>query len=90
MLPGNVMQPLVTLRWNWGVFYEKTVRSLLSGGIDAARDDSHAINDWWGLSTGVVDLDMDPGMPEGIRQLAGILKDGIIREQIRKGNLPEE
>ena len=82
MLPGNVMQPLVTLRWNWGVFYEKTVRSLLSGGIDAARDDSHAINDWWGLSTGVVDLDMDPGMPEGIRQLAGILKDGIIREQI--------
>ncbi len=80
--PGGNMLPLASPRWDWGKFYEKTVRSLLSGGIEALRDSDHAINDWWGISTGVVDVDMDENLPAGVKQLAGILKNGIIKEEI--------
>ena len=80
--PGGALLPLGAPRWNWGVYYEKTVRSLLSGGIDALRDSSHAVSDWWGISTGVVDVDVDGRLPAGMRQLAKILKDGIVAETL--------
>ena len=73
---------LTTPRWNWGAFDEKTVRTLMAGGVDAVRDSSHAINDWWGLDTGMVDIDMEPDIPDGVRRLGDILKDGIISGRI--------
>lgn len=80
--PGGALVPLASTRWNWGQYYQKTVQSLLTGGIDALRSGSHAVNDWWGLSTGVVDVDLDDQLPVGVRQLARILKNGIIKEEI--------
>lgn len=80
--PDGRMRPLAAPRWNWGVFYEKTLRSLQTGGIEAVRDSTRAINDWWGISTGVVNVDLAPDLPEGTKQLARILKEGIIREEI--------
>ena len=76
------MQPLASPRWNWGSYYEKTMQSLLSGGIDALRDSEHAINDWWGISSGVVNIDIDENLPEGVKQLGRILKNGILEEVI--------
>ena len=73
---------LTTPRWNWGAFYEKTVRTLMAGGVDAVRDSSRAINDWWGLDTGMVDIDMEQDIPDGVRRLGDILKDGIISGRI--------
>ena len=73
---------LASPRWNWGRYYEQTVRSLLNGGLDAARDGRHAINDWWGISTGVADVDISDTLPDGVKQLAGILKRGIAEESI--------
>lgn len=80
--PEHQLQPLASPRWNWGSYYEKTIRSLLSGGIEALRDSKHAINDWWGLSSGVVNVDIDEGLPEGVKQLARILKNGVLEEDI--------
>ena len=80
--PGGLAVPLAAPRWNWGRYYEKTVQSLLSGGLDALRGGSQAVNDWWGISTGVVDVDLDDRLPAGVKQLAAILKRGIIREEI--------
>ena len=76
------LQPLASPRWNWGSYYEKTVHSLLNGGIDSLRDSQHANNDWWGLSTGVVNLDIDEDLPAGVKILADILKSGIVKEEI--------
>ncbi|MCR4622627.1 MAG: BMP family ABC transporter substrate-binding protein [Clostridiales bacterium] len=76
------MRPLASPRWNWGVFYDKTIRALKSGGIEAARDRRRAINDWWGLSAGVVNVDLDESLPSGLKTLAEILKRGISSEQI--------
>ena len=80
--PGGGLQPLAAPRWNWGKFYQKTIQSLLAGGIDSVRDSHHAINDWWGLNTGVADVDMDENLPDGVKQLARILKQGIMEERI--------
>ena len=80
--PEGGMIPLASPRWNWGVYYEKTVRALQNGGLDALKDPVHAVNDWWGISTGLVDVDLDDRLPAGVRQLARILKNGIISEEI--------
>ena len=80
--PDGGLQPLASTRWNWGSYYVKTVRSLLNGGIDSLRDSRHAINDWWGISSGVVNVDVDPDLPDGMKILSSILKDGIVSERI--------
>ena len=80
--PENTLQPLASPRWNWGSYYEKTVRTLLNGGIEALRDSKHAVNDWWGISSGVVNLEMDGDLPDGLKLLARILKNGIVNEEI--------
>ena len=71
-------QPLVIPRWNWGVYYEKTVQTLLNSGVDALRDSRNAINDWWGISTGLVNVELDPKLPDGMKMLAHYLTDGIV------------
>lgn len=80
--PEHTLQPLASPRWNWGSYYEKTIRSLQSGGIDALRDSKHAINDWWGLSSGVVNIDIDESLPDGVKQLGSILKNEILDEKL--------
>lgn len=80
--PGGGLQPLASPRWNWGSYYEKTIQNLLNGGIESLRDGKHAVNDWWGLSTGLVNLDIDSQLPDGVKLLANILKNGIISEEI--------
>ena len=80
--PEGGLQSLAAPRWNWGNYYEKTVQNLLNGGVEALRDSKHAVNDWWGLSTGVVNVEMDGALPEGVKLLARILKNGIVNEEI--------
>lgn len=67
--------PLGSPCWVWGKFYEKVIRAILSG----TWDDSHgqAVNDWWGLSSGVIDVALAEDLPEGIKALALYLRDGI-------------
>lgn len=77
-LPGGKFQPLAAPRWKWGVYYEKTVQSLINGGIDALRDKNNAVNDWWGMNTGAVDILLGNDLPEGIKRLSNYLQKGII------------
>ena len=67
--------PLGSPCWVWGKFYENVIRSILSG----TWDDSHgqAVNDWWGLSSGVIDVKLADDLPEGVKNLALYLRNGI-------------
>ena len=80
--PDGTLLPLASPRWNWGIFYERASISLMNGGIDAVRDSSRAVNDWWGISSGAVDVDLGEKLPSGVRQLANILKHGIAAEAV--------
>ncbi|MBR5257781.1 MAG: hypothetical protein IKV51_02405, partial [Clostridia bacterium] len=48
----------------------------------SARDNLRAVNDWWGLSAGMVNVDLDESLPSGLKTLAEILTKGITSEQI--------
>lgn len=65
--------------WNWGVFYEKLLRDILQGHWEDSRYDSapKAVNYWWGMQSGVVDLQMHPCMPEGLAALGRLLQEDI-------------
>ena len=51
--------------------------------IPLAEDSSKAINYWWGMDSGVVDLRTSPELPEGTWALADILRRGIRSGEIR-------
>ncbi len=67
--------------WNWGIFYERIIRSILSGSWEEVDDieEIKSINYWWGLSSNVVDILVSKDVPEGVQQLVRLYKKAIER-----------
>ena len=70
------MLPLAVPCWNWGKLYEQIVLSIFNGSW-ANVPASKAINYWWGMKSGVIDVQLSDTLPDGVRSLAEILKQGI-------------
>ena len=68
----GALMPLATPRWDWGRFYVQVVKSVFNGSYDAlAKSQSEqAINYWWGMNGGLIDVQFSPSLPEGLRRLA--------------------
>jgi len=63
----NLVMPL----WNWGIFYEKLIQSILAGAYQSEGDaETKALNYWWGMSAGVIDLIYSQNVPNGVKRLA--------------------
>ncbi len=77
MVEDGVLQPLGSPCWLWGNFYENVVRTILNGNWDKNRDNPHAVNYWWGMDSGVIDVELADGVPEGMLCLANMLKEGL-------------
>lgn len=101
MRKNGVEKHLAMPLWNWGLFYEKIVRSIASGAWYESdeEEETHSINYWWGLSSGVVDIVLSDDVPEGVKQLVWFYTkairrrvyspfDGYIRDQ--KGGMRSE
>lgn len=70
----NLVMPL----WNWGIFYEKMIQSILAGSYqNEEHEESKALNYWWGMSAGVVDLICSKNVPSGVKLLAEHLKKDL-------------
>lgn len=83
--PDGTLQLLASPYWNWGAFYVKIVNSILNGGWDAlnsGKEDHQAVNYWWGIASGVIDLWTSPDLPEGVQNLVQILKRGLMDDSI--------
>lgn len=78
--PGGTLHSLASPYWNWGNFYVKLVRSIFSGGWDELNlpDEEQAVNYWWGMSSKAVDILFSNDLPAGVKQLAEILRRGIV------------
>ena len=63
--------------WDWGKFYEKVVGSVLAGTYNRDQDPGKAVNYWWGMDSGVIDIEFADSIPEGVRTLAEILRQGL-------------
>lgn len=68
--------PLGSPVWVWGKFYESVIRGILSGTLKRDKDGTGR-NYWLGMDTGVIDIDFSDKLPQGIRTLAEILRQGI-------------
>ena len=75
----NLVMPL----WNWGVFYEKMIQSILAGSYQSeGSSEGKALNYWWGMSAGVIDLICSKNVPAGVQRLASHLKGDIKKGDI--------
>lgn len=76
---GTLMS-LASPCWMWGTFYEHVIRSILNGAWN--KETSHAVNYWWGMDSGVIDVELAKGLPAGLTELADILRKGLQNQTI--------
>lgn len=75
----GIAVPLASPCWNWGKLYEKIVLSILDGSWQAQNDRPQiAVSYWWGMNSGVIDLQLSDTLPAGIYQLARILQHDLM------------
>lgn len=65
--------------WHWGKFYEKIIKSIMSGSFDEedSGKNSKALNYWWGMSAGVIDVICSAKLPIGTKRLVNLLMETI-------------
>ena len=63
--------------WVWGKCYEHMIRSVLNGTWSDKKNTGKAVNYWWGLDSGTIDLKLSQHLPEGLRSLATLLKQAV-------------
>ncbi|MEE0800884.1 MAG: BMP family ABC transporter substrate-binding protein [Gemmiger sp.] len=82
--PGGMLADLASPFWHWGQFYENVIRTVLNGGWtrDKSGVDGRAVNYWWGMNSGVMDVLFSRELPHDVRHLADILRSGIISGSI--------
>ena len=75
--------------WKWNVYYEEMLRRLLDRTVQEEYAASNkALNYYWGLAAGVVDVQCSEALPEGVRKLGDFLRQGICREACDPFQLP--
>jgi hypothetical protein len=72
----NLAMPLL----HWGKFYEQLVRAMIDGSWEYDDDSTliKAINYWWGMSAGVIDVVCSRNLPIGTQRLIELLKTTIM------------
>jgi basic membrane lipoprotein Med (substrate-binding protein (PBP1-ABC) superfamily) len=78
---GGELTPLAIPCWNWGPMYEKIVRSVFSGAWSELSA-SMSVNYWWGMDSGVIDVELSSALPDGVCSLGWMLKEGITAGRI--------
>lgn len=75
----NLAMPL----WHWGKFYEQLIRTIMNGTwkYDDDSSDMKAINYWWGMSAGVIDVVCSQYLPIGTKRLVELLRATIMSEE---------
>ena len=78
--PINYAMPV----WHWGKLYEEILRSILNNNWKD-EDDSvgiYALNYWWGMSSGAIDVITSQKLPPELNRLAETLKTAIINRSL--------
>ncbi len=63
--------------WVWGKCYENMIRSILTGVWQEKKNSYKAVNYWWGMDSGVIDLQLSEHLPDGVRSMANILTHAL-------------
>lgn len=60
---------------NWGRYYEYLVTSVMRQSVP--EDSRHAVNEWWGISSGVVDIHLSASVSFYTRRLIDVFRKGL-------------
>ena len=72
--PVNLAMPV----WQWGVYYEALLRRIQDKSFQAEYSgSSKALNYYWGMSAGVVEMLYSDKLPAATRKLAGLIEKSI-------------
>ena len=65
--------------WHWGKMYEDILRSILNGNWKDEEEsaDNRALNYWWGMSAGAIDVIYSDRIPTGTKLLLKILRSSL-------------
>ncbi len=84
IVPGKYLAVPV---WNWGIFYEKYIRSVLAGGTRLGADNAvsgRVRNYWWGLDSGLLDFFYAKNhVPMETRKLVEFFKASLISQSYK-------
>ena len=90
----KLTQHLAMPVWHWGVFYEKLIQSVMSGSWNKEEDEDNvkALNYWWGLSSGVIDVIYSGKLPTETKRIVNVFKDIISKGEFEpfKGELYDQ
>ncbi len=66
--------------WNWGVYYEEVLRQIRNKTFKKEyQESSKALNYYWGMDSGVVNILCSDRLPDSTRKMAAMLKECICR-----------
>ena len=64
--------------WHWGVYYEKLIQSILNRTMQLQYESSNkALNYYWGMSAGVIEIIYSKNLPNAVRKLAELLESTL-------------
>lgn len=73
--------------WNWGIFYEKYIRSIQAGGTRLGTDNASSgrvRNYWWGLDSGLLDFFYaKSSIPSETQKLIEFIKTSLISQSYK-------
>ena len=73
-IDGDKTELLAVPVWKWGVYYEKLLRAVLDKTIKSEYNNTtRALNYYWGMSAGVVDVVYSPKMQRASKRFADFL-----------------
>lgn len=78
ILRDGVHVNLATPVWQWGVYYEALLRRIQSKAFQVEyQENPKALNYYWGMSAGVVELQCSDKLPDSTKKLARFLRNEI-------------
>ncbi len=75
--PDGSLTPLASPCWMWGNFYTRVVQAIRGGAWEQHKEPGKAMNYWWGMDSGVIDVTISEKLPESMRYLAEMLRQGL-------------
>lgn len=72
------------ISWDWGRYYELMIRSIRGSVWDREEraNKNQALNYWWGMSSGVLDVHFSPQVPAAVRELAAVVRQSIMSHRL--------
>ena len=78
------MDNLAAPVYQWGAYYEQIIRKLIDGSLDTRKADARgkAVNYWWGMAAGVIDIILSDDLPYASRKALTALRRTVINNAV--------